>query len=348
MRAKPKRSDPQLRDGLWFQVEASIRPLEPYERPAWCLVADDRMVTFGERTASGMFAPRWVGIYSPLDTPALSADFMRLFGGGQLPRDQRVAKFYRQYGPLYQKAVIAGEETGAWVARLSPQARRQVSAEARLRLCEPLWWVVEQAREMRLFYHVYRALAADDLPALRSMLGQVPQGEEVRGVRLAPTGISLLTAEAEPEHKTQGRRRAGSAAVERPAASVSGDVPRRPLADEECRHWGYQLLADQLTAAQGQSSVKWMVDEQGGSHQLVQGRTFADLTLAMYLQLGDMMRRGERYRICQGCGGPFWSPGGKRKFCDPRCGDAYRQRRFYRHPQTGAGPSRRRRTTPSQ
>jgi hypothetical protein len=189
--------------------------------------------------------------------------------------------------------------------------------------------VVEQARQLRLFYDVYRALAGDDLPALRSMLGQVPQGEEVRGVRLAPTGLSLLTAQAEPE--IPGSRRAGSAAVERPAASVSGDVPRRPLADEECRHWGYQLLAEFLTAAQAQSSVKWMVDEQGGSHQLVQGRTFPDLVVAMYLQLGDMMRRGERYRTCQGCAGPFWSPRGKRKFCDPRCGDAYRQRHRYRH-----------------
>ena len=348
MGRKPTTPDPQLRDGLWFQVEASIRPLEPWERPAWSLVPDHRMVVFAERTASRMVGPRWVGIYSPLDTPALSADFMRLFGGGQLPRDQRVAEFYRTHGALSPKAVVDGEESGAWVARLSPQARRLLSAEARLRLCEPLWWVAEQAREMRLFYDVYRALAVGDLPSLRSMLGGVPQGEEVRGVRLAPTGISLLTAEAEPEQKTQGRRRAGSAAVERPTTSVGADVPRRPLTDDECHTWGYRLLADRLTVAQQQSSVKWMVDEEGGSYQLVQGRTFPDLVVAMYLQLGDMMARSELYRTCQGCGGPFWSRGGKQKFCDTLCGDAYRQRRFYRHPQPRAASSRRRRTTPSR
>jgi len=339
-------SDRHLRDGLWYQVEPTLRPLEPHERPAWSLVPDGRMVVFGEPTASGMLTAPWVGAWSPLDTPALSADFMRLFGGGQLPRDERVVEFYRSYGPLAQKAAINGQQTGAWVARLSPQARRQLSAEARLGLCEPLWWVAEQAREMRLLYDVYRALAEDDLPSLRFMLGGVPQGEEVRGVRLAPTGISLLTAEAEPQQKRQGRRRAGSVAVERPAADVSANVPRRPLTDEECRHWGYQLLAGQLSAAQQQSSVKWMVEQEAGSYQLVQGRSFPDLVVAMYLQLGEVMRRGERYRTCQGCGGPFWSRGGKQKFCDTRCGDAYRQRRFYRHPQTEGASSRRTRTTP--
>jgi hypothetical protein len=173
----------------------------------------------------------------------------------------------------------------------------------------------------------------------------VPQGEEVRGVRLTAAGISLLTAEAEPEPKTSGRRRAGSAAVERPAKSLGADVPRRPLTEHECHRWGYQLLADQLTQAQAQSSVSWMVDDEGG-YRLVQGRRFPDLMVAVYLQLGDMVKQRKLYRVCEGCGGPFWSEGGKRRFCHPRCGDAYRQRHFYRHAQTKTPRHRRRKVTP--
>jgi len=348
MAKKPPPPDPQLRDGLWFQVDATIRPLEQSERPAWSLVPDDRMVVFGGQTGSGMAAVRWTDPYSPVDTPALSADFMRLFGGASLPRDQRVIEFYREYGPLRQKTESDGRETGAWVERLSAPARRELSAEVRLLLCEPLWSVAEVGREMRLFYEVYRALASDDLTSLRSILGGVPQGEEVRGVRLAATGISLLTAEAEPEKRPKGRRRSSSAAVERPTTSVPADVARRPLTDEECRRWGNQVLADQLTAAQQHSSVKWMVDDESGEYQLVRGRTFPDLAVGMYLQLGDMMEQGEIYRTCEGCGGPFWSRGGKRKFCDTLCGDAYRQRRFYRHPRPRAASSRDSRTRRSR
>jgi hypothetical protein len=292
------------------------------------------MVVFGERTRSELLVPRWVGIYSPLETPALAADFMRLFAGGQRPRGERVVEFYRRYGPLFQKVVVDGEQTASWVARLSPEARQPLSAEARLCLHEPLWWIAEQAREMRLFHDVFRALASGDMVSLRAMLRGVPQGEEVRGVDVAPTGISLLTAEAEPRRKTPGRRRVGSVAMARHEAEVSADVPRRPLTDEECRYWGYQLLAGRLNAAQRQSSVRWMVErDEGGNHQLVRGRTFPDLVVAMYLQLGEMVSRGVPYRTCQGCGGPFWSRGGKRKFCDARCGDAYRQRHFYRRPR---------------
>ena len=196
-------------------------------------------------------------------------------------------------------------------------------------------------------YHdsVTLMLVARELAKLPGVLdAAVVMATEANKAILQEAG--LLTAEAEPQQKRQGRRRAGSAAVERPAADVSANVPRRPLTDEECRHWGYQLLAGQLSAAQQQSSVKWMVEQEGGSYGLVQGRSFPDLVVAMYLQLGEMMRRGERYRTCQGCGGPFWFRGGKQKFCDTRCGDAYRQRRFYRHPQTEAASSRRTRTTP--
>lgn len=333
-------SDLQLRDGLWFQVDATLRPLEQSERPAWCLMPDDRMVVFGGQAGSSMAAVRWTGIYSPIDTPALAADFMRLFGGASLPKDQRVIEFYRDYGPLRQKAQTDEGETGAWVARLSAAARRELPAEVRLLLCEPLWSVAEVGREMRLFYEVYRALASDDLASLRSMLGGVPQGEEVRGVRLAATGVSLLTAEAEPVQKPERRRRSSSAALERPTTSVPADVARRPLTDAECRRWGNQVLADQLTAAQHHSSVKWMVDDEPGGYRLVRGRTFPDLVVAMYLQLGDMMERGKVYRTCEGCDGPFWSEGGKRKFCDTLCGDAYRQRRFYRHTRPRAASSR--------
>ena len=68
-------------------------------------------------------------------------------------------------------------------------------------------------------------------------------------------------------------------------------------------------------------------------YRLFCGTAIGGLVVAMYLQLGDMKTRGELYRTCQGCGGPFWSPGGKQKFCDSLCGDAFRQRRFYRHPK---------------
>ena len=255
---------------------------------------------------------------------------MRLFGRGKLPRDPRVLEFYRRYGPVSQSKTL--KDSPVWLSRLSARARSRLSAEARQGLCEPLWWVAEEARRMWLCYELYRSLLQEDLPSVRALLGEVPQGEDVRGTRLSPIGISLLTAEAEP--RPGGRRRAGSAALERPAERVSAQVPGRPLTDEECCRWGWRLLADRLTAAQEQSSVNWLVDEEEGRYRLVKGRRFRDLVVAMYLQLGEMMDRGELYRTCRGCGGPFWPARGKQRFCDPRCGDAYRQRRFYRRSRT--------------
>ncbi len=323
---------PPSGNGLWVKIEASLRPLEPWEKPSWCPVPDDRMVCFGERGRGGMLAPPWVDTYSPLDTPSLPADFMRLFGGERMPRDDRVVEFYRRYGHVGNQKTL--QESPVWLDRLSARARSQLSEEARLGLCEPLWWVAEEARQMRLCYELYRAFIREDLSSVRALLGEVPQGEEVRGIRLSPTGISLLTAEAEPEVKSRGRRRAGPAAVERPAESVSAQVPRRPLNDQECYRWGWRLLADQLTVAQERSSVNWLVEEEEGRCRLVKGRRFRDLVVAMYLQLGEMMDRRELYRTCRGCGGPFWPARGKQRFCDPRCGDAYRQRRFYRQSRT--------------
>jgi hypothetical protein len=337
----PARADTSSPERFWFRVEASLRRVEPEERPAWCLVPDDRMVVYGELTPSGVWAPRAAGLYSPLATPTLCPDFMRLFGAGPLPRDQRVLGFYGQYGALDQKTRGDGPETSAWLARVLAHGRRPRTGEARLGFCEPLWWVAEQAREMRLCYDVYQALVGDDLASLRAMLGEVPQGEEVRGVRLAAAGLSLLTAEAEPPPTRPGRR-VGSAAVERPAAEASRELARRPLTEEECSTWGYRMLAERFTAVQQQSSVKWMLDAEGARPRLVQSRTFPDLVVAMYLQLAELVAAGQLYRTCEACGGPFWAKPGKQRFCDRQCGDAWRQRHRYRDPNwQAARPSTR-------
>jgi len=329
--------------GLWFQVECELRPLRPEEFPAAGSVDDDRMVVFAEESAGGMTVPRWRGLYAPLAALALTPDFIRLFADPGRPRAARVREFYATYGPLRETTLVQGTVVPAWANRLAPEAQRALSPEARLLLCEPLWWVKRRARELRLVYDLYLALRADDPQGLRSLLPSVPQGVRLVGLAIEDGRITPYVADEGPAPK--GRRsRAGSVALGRAEEVLPAGTPLRPLSDEECRSWGRQLLAGELSKGERRSQLDWYVEDlsaQGASHPdlasgvmgLVRTRRFDDLTAAMYVQLAEMMARGEVFSTCPGCGGPFHPLHGRQKYCHPRCGDADRQRRVYRKPR---------------
>ena len=80
---------------------------------------------------------------------------------------------------------------------------------------------------------------------------------------------------------------------------------------------------------------------------LVRGHRFRDLLAAIYVQLADMVCDSKVYQVCPGCGGPFHPTDGRQKYCDPRCGDAARQRLFYRQPGQARARKPTRKTTPS-
>lgn len=327
--------------GLWFQVEAHLRPLQPEEFPTSAPLDDDRMVVYAEETLGQMVRASWRGLYAPLAAAGLAADFMRLFAGPGRPRAARVRQFYAAYGPLRETRVIEGEEVPAWAAHLATEHRSSLSGEARLFVCEPLWWVRRRAREVRRTYDLYLALRADDPESLRSLLPRISEGMRLLSLDIEDGQVVPYVAEEGP--KPPGRRRVGSVAVERQQDAISSGRPRRPLTDEECRWWGRSLLAAQLTRGEQGSDMKWYLeDPQGESSQhpevasgvagLVRGHRFRDLLAAIYVQLGMMVSRSKVYQVCPGCGGPFHPSDGRQKYCDPRCGDAARQRLIYRIP----------------
>lgn len=202
-----------------------------------------------------------------------------------------------------------------------------------------MWWVRRRAREVRATYDLYRALRTDDPQGLRALLPTVPKGMRLERLEIEDGHIIPYVAEEEP--KSTGRRRAGSAAMEQRIDHLPSERPRRSLTDAECRWWGRQLLAQQLTWGERGAEMKWYLEHPpaessqhpevaSGVPGLVRARVFPNLLTAIYLQLGD---RGEVYKVCPGCGGPFYRGDGRQKYCDPRCGDAARQRLIYRQPR---------------
>jgi hypothetical protein len=327
--------------GLWFQLEADLRPLRSEEFPGFAPVDDDRMVVWAETAPHGILRMRDRGWYAPLRASDLSAHFMRLFAGAGRPRAARVREFYARYGALKETSPADHGEIPAWAAHLPPESRASLADEARLLLCEPLWWVRRRAREVRRTYDLYLALRADDPQSLRALLPRVPEGMHLDRLKIEDGHIIPYVAEEEP--KRSGRRRVGSAAVEQREESISPERPRRPLTDEECRGWGRWLLAEQLSRGEQGSDMKWYLENPqakslwhpqvaSGVPGLVRARRFRSLLAAIYVQLADMVSDSKVYQICLGCGGPFHPSDGRQRYCDPRCGDAARQRLFYRQP----------------
>lgn len=185
------------------------------------------------------------------------------------------------------------------------------------------------------------ALRADDPQSLHALLPRVP--EEMRLYRLEIEDGHIIPYVAEEVPKRSGHQRAGYAAVEQREDSISPERPRRPLTDEECRWWGRWLLAEQLSRGEQGSDMKWYIENPrakslwyrqvtSGVPGMVRARRFRSLVAAIYVQLGGLVSDNEVYRVCPGCGGPFHPADGRQRYCDPRCGDAARQRLVYRQP----------------
>lgn len=349
--------------GIWPQVEATIRLAEEWELSGATGVADTRVVEFYRTTDSGMHVIHDTGCYSPLREPDLLGDFIHVFAGSQPPSDRAVISFYRRYGPMRDQVTVDGELIPAWAAGLEPAVRQSMTAVARLGLCEPLWWVRELANEVRLTYGLYDALREGRSRAVRMLLGGVPAGKRIVGVgMLAGRIVRDVTAAPEPgtEDSTPearaARRSAGSVSLDLLPAGGESTTGERPLDEAEARHWGLTLLAAQLNRAERKTRREWIprnqllpqvwgkgepVKVKVGKPALVWTCRFEGLSTAIYLQIAGLAQRSIGLRQCPGCQRLFYSLRHNRRYCDKYCGDAARQRKYYREQHSGPKDRRR-------
>jgi len=295
-----------------------------------------------------------------------------------LPAEKAVIAFYARYGPLHEFIEVGDDEwQPAWTQRLEPQHQARLSAEARDGLVEPLWWVREQAQEVRLTYDLYAALKERDMGSLRALLGDLPRGKRIVGMYiLAGRLMRDLIDEREfargpnlSEQEGVTRYKPGSFSWESRPVRGGLRLPRlRPMTDDEARHWATMVLAYQLNAAEQRSYRRWVdrsqllpqayscPEEPKGSApergmDLVRVRVFYGLTTAIYLQLGELTERDTVLRHCRGCQRLFHPSRRDQIYCDANCGDATRLREQYAERKAGqrppAGPRRRSRRTRS-
>jgi len=363
--------------GLWPQVRARVRTAQEWELPAGAGVRDDRVVEFWQATGSGLHILDDSGLYSPLREPDLLGKFTHVFAGQRLPTDKAVVDFYAQYGPLQEFVIIDDQRLPIWTQRLDPQDQERLSAEARHGLIEPLWWVREQALELRLTYDLYVALKERRTASLRALLGDLPSGKRILSMYILAGRLMRDLVEEQEVGRGENlsrqegvvRRPAGSFAMESQPSGAGAPPPRlRPLTEEEARYWGRMVLTSQLNAAEERSIRRWVPQEQilpqaysrrgepdGGapedSLELVRVRGFSGLTTALYLQLGDLLERDAVLRHCPGCQRLFYPARSDQIYCDARCGDAARQRVHYAERKEGrrkpVGSRRRSRKTGS-
>jgi len=335
-----KRREGEVPTGLWPRVRATVRPLNDWEIPLGGHVRDYRMVEFSQ-LQKGMHVPDWTGLYSPLGEPALFEEFLRVFGGEERPSDSSVIRFYARYGPLWEFVMRDGQRFPAWAERLDPEHQAKLPDEARLLLCEPLWWLGERAEELRLTYDLYMALKDNRLTALAGILRAVPRGKKTIGMAIV---AGRLVRDIVDE-KEVGKARVGSFSVERHEVdSKSRGAGLRRLTDEECKRWANVFVSTQLNAAEERSRRRWVLDEpvplappggertgkpRSGSLNLMRARSVEDLTTALYLHLGDLVEQEAVLRQCRGCRGLFRPGRSDQEYCSARCGDAARQRGYY-------------------
>jgi hypothetical protein len=81
--------------------------------------------------------------------------------------------------------------------------------------------VREQAIELRLSYHLWAALRQDNVPALRALLGGVPEGNVVTSVDIVFGRVIHRVV----DEKYLGRREAGSFSIESHAANAAALNP---------------------------------------------------------------------------------------------------------------------------
>jgi len=131
-----------------------------------------------------------------------------------------------------------------WALRLEPEAQEQLPTEAQVFMCEPLWWLRERARELRLTYDLYRALKEGRLSFVRALIGGLPQGKLL-------IGLSITGGRAIRDVTDDDEQEVSAFSIESSPADEDGEADgeqqsRRLLSDDECIGWGNDLLAKQL------------------------------------------------------------------------------------------------------
>jgi len=335
-----ERYEAELASGLWPRVQARIRPLHEWERPPDADPRDQRMVEFFRHRGGTMELTdtEW---YSPLRERDLVGEFMHLFGGEIEATDEKVIDFYARYGLLRERVRRDGGIFPTWGLRLESRAQEQLPSEATALLCEPLWWLRERARELRLTYDLYRALKENRVAFVRALTGGIPQGKKL-------VGLSIDGGRVIRDVTDDDGRKVGSFSIEQLPAGEEGEENEgqqlRQLDDDECVGWGNDLLAAQLNIGEQRSVRRWsrllLVSGPAGrggpdgdppeqAMLLVRSRAARDLLGAMYLQLGELADEASAMRQCDGCRRFFFPKRIDQRFCDSHCGDAARQRAYY-------------------
>lgn len=338
--------------GSWPRVRARVRALLPAEAPAASPTPDGRMVEFFQYDR-GSYQPDWQeDSYDPLREPELLTDFLRLFGRDQAPTDEEVIGFYARYGSMREHTVIGDRYAPLWMGRLEPQDQQALLAEkGGLDWCEPVWWLRERGRELRLLYQLYLGLRDSQFNSLRSLLGPVPEGKLVCGIQIIAGSVIRDVAAEHP----RVRGLPDSSTRERLKAAPSDPERRlRPFSDEECVLWARRLLASRLNAGEGTIFTEWLDvrdvarsatkgepdgTPRSGTAGLVRVRSVQSLLGALYVQLGELVGAGAVLRQCPGCDRLFYPGRSDQEYCDRRCGDAARQRVYYRQ-QKAKGAAR--------
>jgi len=329
----------EVRDGFWVKVRARLRPLQQGEAPPGTEAADRRMVEFfhQEGTKAWPDCPDPFDDYLPLREPELMGEFLHVFGRDRSPTDAEVIGFYARYGPIRESVMREGKRYPAWAERLEPEDEARLSGVARAGLCEPLWWLRERARELRLTYDIYVALVEDRKAVLHAILGDIPRGKYLRRAQIVAGRIVRDVADTPiplppPRDPSTPPSKAGLHAW-------------RVQRDELSRRVAADLLADQLNKAEAKSKRLWVVsgrawatsrkgepegEPRADALRLVRTRRISDLMTAMYLQLGEFVEERTVLRQCPGCDRLFHPARRNQDYCTARCGDAARQRLYYR------------------
>jgi len=318
-----------------YGVQARIRRLREGEAPAGGAVDDQRMVEYfkGEGNAA-LIDQVAFSDYLPLQERDLLTTVMHLFGREQSPSDDEVVAFYRRYGPL-GGAVSTNEGVfPPWAARLRPADRERLPMEVIRLACEPLWWVREQARELRLTYDLYLGLRDNDLPCLRRLLGGVPAGKRIADIYIVEGQLFRDVVDEKGPPSAEGEPGSGREPAE-----------LEPMSGKDCRLWAAALVARQLTKAEAHVARSWQIswpidapprspepDSSGEDLVVVRVVHCHDLMAPIYLQLGELVQQRAVLRQCPGCSRLFYPGRANKQYCSPACGDATRQRTYYRKP----------------
>jgi hypothetical protein len=272
--------------------------------------------------------------YLPLQERDLLTTVMHLFGREQAPSDHEVVGFYRRYGPLGGPVWIDGAPLPAWATRLAPADRERLPMEVLRFACEPLWWVREQIGELRLTYDLYLGLRDNDLPSLRRLLGGVPAGKRIADIYIVEGQLFRDVVDEKGPPSAEGHPRPG-----REPAKLE------PMSGKDCRLWAAALVARQLSKAETRVARIWEMawptdvppgplapDSGGEDLEVVRVVRCPDLMAPIYLQMGELVQQRAALHQCPGCGRLFYAGRANKQYCSAACGDATRQRTYYRRP----------------